>query len=398
MKGPRRLSAALVGLVFYIAGFLKLIDPAGATFVVDSYLSFFHLGFLSAVSAVIAEVLALAEAFTGLALLCGVYRKLAAKVAFSLTALFTAITLLLVIFNPDMDCGCFGKAIKLTHLQSFIKNLILLFLLFVAFIPLREQPEPRRTRNVFKTLSAFVVALSLYSMFFLPLRDFTPFSSGSRLYDAAKASAFVPAEPLFVYEKGGFKKEFDLDHLPDTTWTFVGTHERGPVSPSGIEALVSVSNAAGEVCDSVLLEGRVMAFCVHSPESLSESAWHGIAEAVSASSEAGFTPALLLASSAADAERIFGALPAEDRLRLMLPLYFGDRKTLLTLVRSNGGAVYIADGLVVDKWSRLGMPSALRFEELHSMQPVAAMMEKSINGRIVMDATILLTVLLAMFL
>lgn len=398
MKIPRRLCAALAGLVFYIAGFLKIIDPAGATLVVDSYLSFFHLGFLTSVSGFIAEVLALAETFTGLALLCGVYRHIAAKTAFALTALFTAVTLLLVIFNPDIDCGCFGQAIKLTHTQTFIKNLILLFFLCVAFIPFREQEEPGRAKVFFKSTGVFLLALAVYSLMFLPLRDFTPFSSGSRLFDAAKASSFVPAEPLFVYEKGGFKKEFDLDHLPDSTWTFVGTHERGPVSPSGTEALVSVSNAAGEVCDSVLLEGRVIAFCVHSPGSLSESAWHGIAEAVSASSEAGFTPALLLASSPEDAENILGELPTDDRLRLMLPLYFGDHKTLLTLVRSNGGAVYIANGLVVDKWSRLGMPSALRFKELSSRQPVAAMMDKSINGRIVMDATILLTVLVALFL
>lgn len=398
MKIPRRLCAALAGLVFYIAGFLKIIDPAGATLVVDSYLSFFHLGFLSAVSGFIAVALALAESFTGLALLCGVYRHIAAKAAFSLTALFSVVTLLLVIFNPELDCGCFGQAIKLTHTQTFIKNIILLSLLCIAYIPFREQPEPGRAKAFFKTIGAFLAALTVYSLFFLPLRDFTPFSSGSRLYDAAKASSFVPAEPLFVYERNGFKKEFDLDHLPDSSWTFVGTHERGPVSPSGTEALVSVSNAAGEVCDSVLLEGRVIAFCVHSPGKLSESAWHGIAEAVSASSEAGFTPALLLACQPEDAEKILGGLPAGDRLRLMLPLYFGDHKTLLTLVRSNGGAVYIADGLVVDKWSRLGMPSALRFHELHSMQPVAAMMEKSINGRIVMDATILLTVLGALFL
>ena len=121
----RRLCAWIVGIVFTVSGALKLMDPTGAGLVMEEYFKFLHLGFLSPISMSAGIAFALAEAVTGVALITGVWRKLTAAISSLLMAFFTILTILLVIFNPEMDCGCFGEAIHLTHLQTFLKNIVL---------------------------------------------------------------------------------------------------------------------------------------------------------------------------------------------------------------------------------------------------------------------------------
>ena len=401
IKLPRRTAAFLCGAVLYIAGFLKLIDPAGASLVAESYLSFFRLGFLSFAAGPLAFALALCEALTGLSLMTGAFLKFFSKAAAVLIGLFTLITLILLIFNPQMDCGCFGEAFHLSHTQTFIKNVVLAALLAVAFLPPGQgcagQCKGTGGKTIFFISGSAAALTALYSLFFLPIMDFTAFAPGARLYDEELAQRAEVPEPLFVYEKDGFKKEFRLDALPDTTWTFVRTHEREPFKGTA-ETLVSVSDASGVTCDSILLGGKVLALCVHSPAKVSRSRWHSIAEAVTSARRAGVRPVLLTATSPENFDAIAAGLPAEDRLMLTLPLYFADHKTLLTLVRSNGGAVLLSDGLVVDKWSYAGLPSAPRLEAAASKPAVSAMMEATITSRIVFYSLLLLGILPAAFL
>ena len=69
--GLRRLCSILLGLVFFIAGMLKLMDPVGAGLVVEEYFEFFHLGWLAFASKWLAVILALVETLTGAALIAG---------------------------------------------------------------------------------------------------------------------------------------------------------------------------------------------------------------------------------------------------------------------------------------------------------------------------------------
>ena len=95
--GLRRLCSILLGLVFFIAGMLKLMDPVGAGLVVEEYFEFFHLGWLAFASKWLAVILALVETLTGAALIAGVWRTFMTNVSCLLMLVFTLITLLLVI-------------------------------------------------------------------------------------------------------------------------------------------------------------------------------------------------------------------------------------------------------------------------------------------------------------
>ena len=43
MKAVKRICAFLIGLVLFVAGLVKLMDPVGAGLVVEEYFKFLHL-------------------------------------------------------------------------------------------------------------------------------------------------------------------------------------------------------------------------------------------------------------------------------------------------------------------------------------------------------------------
>ena len=143
----KRFCGFAVGFVFFISGLLKLVDPVGAGLVMKEYFKFLHLGFLEGLSLPSGVAFALAETIVGAGLITGVWRKIIAAAAVGLQSMFTILTLLLVIFKPEMDCGCFGEAIHLTHGETFIKNLILLSLLLIYFIPIKYLRRGKRNTS-----------------------------------------------------------------------------------------------------------------------------------------------------------------------------------------------------------------------------------------------------------
>ena len=184
----RRLCAFLIGVVFLLAGIFKLLDPVGAGLVMEGYFRFFHVTFLLPTAKATAVVLALAEAILGAAMISGVWRKQVAIITTAMIAFFTVLTLFLAIFNPVSltDCGCFGEVIHLTNFQTFLKNLILLALAMVAFLPFKHFGKNRKRKYVsFGIVSASIILFAVYSLTTIPLVDYTEFTPGSELLASA---------------------------------------------------------------------------------------------------------------------------------------------------------------------------------------------------------------------
>lgn len=190
----RRISAVLIGMTFFLGGFLKLMDPVGTGLIVGEYYKFFHLpGIIPANAS--GTVLSLLECIVGAALMTGVWRRMTAIVGAVMLLGFTAVTTVLYIGNPPMDCGCFGEFIHLTHAQSLVKNLVLCGLWLLAFVPLRSVGEPKKIKYAtFPIAVISVVAFCIYSYRGLPLSDFTPLSAGSELGESDTALSFRNAD------------------------------------------------------------------------------------------------------------------------------------------------------------------------------------------------------------
>lgn len=356
----KRFCGYIAGFVFFIGGLLKLVDPVGAGLVMDSYFDFLHLGFMSPSAKFFGVLFALVETVAGAALITGVWRKVAGLISLSLQVFFTILTALLVIFKPEMDCGCFGEAVEMTHMQTFLKNILLLVLLLAYTLPLKYLGKPKKKKYVsFGVVTVSVVAFAVYSWLYIPMVDFTDYKPGVQLQAVESDSQGDMYEAVFVYEKDGESQEFDLEHLPDSTWTFVEAKTR---MKDGVSERIplSITDADGQYRDELAADGRVMLISVYDTD-VKPAFWKKTAEELRLVEQFGFTPLLLIAPSA---ESVIPDLAEAGETDILKWVYFSDYKTIITLNRSNGGMTYLNDGTIIRKWARRALPVESELKEL----------------------------------
>lgn len=355
----RRFIAFITGAVYVFSGISKLLDPVGAALVMDAYMDFFHIGFMSFAAKPLAVALALFEAVLGAALMTGVWRKIAAIAAFAMQGFFTLLTIILVIFNPEMDCGCFGNVAHLSHIQSLVKNIFLCLMLVGAFVPFREFGVPRIKKYVsFAIVTLSLLVFTVWSWMHIPLVDYTEFAPGVLLRSAESAYSFEEDrfESVFVYEKDGKQEVFSLNDLPDSTWTFVET--RTEVREGGEEdssVVLSIYDREGDYHDEYASQGKVMIISVYRPEN---ARWERLAEFAALSRKSGFRTLLLVSGIPEEIDKSMEGLAPEHRDILFQDMYMSDYKTLVSLNRSNGGVAYFSEGYLISKWAFRSMPDA----------------------------------------
>ena len=317
----RRHTASILGVVFLISGLLKLVDPVGTMLIVTEYFKFLGMTFLLPAAKGVGICVACLECFVGIGLITGVLRRTSAILCYTLLGFFTILTLLLWIKNPEMDCGCFGQAIHLTHAQSFWKNVVLLALAVIAFTPFKEFGAPKGHKRVAAIVASLAIVLAaLYCNSHLPVVDFTAYNWGAQLFASLDENA----------------DEADFRRAP----------------------ILSFSDAEGEYHDELAATGRVVVFSVYDP---AKADWARLEQQYRATLETRATPLLLVSA-------IPGELSAYPIPQDIIP-YFSDYKTLITLNRSNGGGTYFYHGEVVHKWSARHFPGT--FAEDMADDPVA---------------------------
>lgn len=319
MRIVRAVCRILFSLVFVCAGILKIIDPVGTGLIVKEYLSIIHVTAADFPAICLGIGLATLEFTTGICILIGLKMRLFAGIGMVLTLIFTAVTLYLAIYNPISDCGCFGQAIHLTNWQTFRKNLILLVLVTVIFIGRKKATNiaSDSLQWIFVGLyAAFAVTVAVISYIRLPQIDFTQYTVGADLSEHTDSE--VPEyETVFTYEKNGQKQEFSLEDLPDSTWTFVDSRT---TTISGSE-----TGPAPEI-ELPRKEGGLFVISVYDPSSVSPRLKRRIDE--------------FIAKAEKEGSEVY-VFSTEEH---------SDRKTLITLNRSNGGITYFYDSVVIEKW------------------------------------------------
>ena len=375
----KRFCGFITGFVFFLSGIVKLLDPVGAGLVMDGYFDFLHMDFMAPSSKFFGVAFALAETIIGTGLITGVWRKTVALSAIILQGFFTLLTLLLVIFNPEMDCGCFGEAIHLTHMQTFIKNIILCILLAVYFFPPSRLGENKKRKYAsFTLVTMSVLAFTVYSLMYIPLMDFTDFKPASALM-AGEGAGGDSYEAVFVYEKDGERQSFTLDHLPDSTWTFVDTETVMIESEGNASVNLSIRDAYGDYHDGIAAEGKIMIVSVYDIDRKA-GRWGQTAHFLSNAEKAGFTSLLLVRSTPEEFEETVSVLDPQVAETLRRYLYFSDYKELISMNRSNGGATFFCDGYLIRKWARRALPDMKNLEELVEADETEALIERSTNG------------------
>lgn len=235
MKPTVTIIRFLTGLLFIFSGLVKAIDPLGLAYKMQEFFeawasdgifpSLMHAMDKYALGFSIAMITL--EVAVGVALLIGWKKKLTTWVVFMLIAFFTILTAYVLFSGKIRACGCFGDCIPLTPVQTFTKDLVLLaFSLLLICKRGMIHPVLKPWPSFLVMLLAVIAVLVIQNraLSHLPLKDCLPYKEGNNILELRQMPKdAVPDQYdyMFLYEKGGLKKEFPVTGLPDSTWTFV---------------------------------------------------------------------------------------------------------------------------------------------------------------------------------
>jgi len=122
------------------------------------------------------------------------------------------------------DCGCFGQAITMSNLETFLKNVVLLILTLIIFAKRKYIPDIRLTllgQWLFAFLGAGIALfLQIYCLRNLPVIDFRDRKHGK---DFVELYIEKPAEKeiLFLYQNDkGVEKTITMEEMGSITDTY----------------------------------------------------------------------------------------------------------------------------------------------------------------------------------
>ena len=215
----------LLGCVFIFSGFTKAIDPVANCYQFNDYFHSFNMDFMQLFSMVFAYGLTIVELTLGIMMLFRIKMRLTSVVYLLFMCFFLLLTAWLALaehlevnygydFGVVKDCGCFGKAIKLSNLGTFLKNIGIIIPTIIIFIWRKEIPDVRMTElGKWVTVGIVVAAvfgLQLYCHHHLPIIDFSDWKAGTNVAESYIDRPEV-TESRFVYADSAGNKYYFTD-------------------------------------------------------------------------------------------------------------------------------------------------------------------------------------------
>ena len=383
----------LLGATFVFSGFVKAIDPIGTQYKLQDYISAVDMGGIvpDIVTLLASVALSALEFSLGVFVLFAIRRHLVSKILVAFMAVMTLITVWIALFNPVKDCGCFGEALRLTNVQTLLKNIVLLAAsVVVAWRPLRMYRFLSRSTQwiAINYTILFVLLLSAHCLYHLPLIDFRPYHIGMNIKKGMEIPAGAPQpefETTFILQKNGVKKEFTLDNYPDSSWQFVDSKtvqtKEGYVPPIHD---FSIQKADGDDITDSVLTAKGYIFLLVSPhlEQADDSNFGDIDLLYEYCQERKIPFYCLTASTKKDIDHWADITGAE------YPFCFTDETALKTIIRSNPGLLLLKDGTIIRKWSHNDLPSSSSLNAPLSKLSIGAMPSTSL-GETIMKVVLL---------
>ncbi len=360
----------VTGAVFIFSGFVKGIDLQGSAIKFDDYFVAFGMDFLIPASFTLAIFLVSTEFIIGISLLFGFRTYWGAWGVLIFMSAFTPLTLILALFNPVSDCGCFGDAIVLTNWQTFWKNFVLMIMVLIIFYYRKKYKPvyPAITEwSILVVIFILFTGFSLYNYRHLPMIDFRPYNTGTNIPEKMYMPVNAPVdeyETILIYEKDGIRKEFDLENYPwrDSTWSFV--EQKSVLIKEGYKPPIhdfTISTQDGNGITDLVLSDEGYSFILVSSD-LAKANKEALQKLDTLSlycNQAGIKFYSLSSSIYSEIEQI------KTSQQLSLDFYITDETTLKTIIRSNPGLLLLKEGIILAKWHYNDLPE---IEELS--QPV----------------------------
>ena len=306
----------LLGLTFMFSGVVKAIDPVGTQIKLSDYLYAFGMGgyLLDSTLIILACLLAGLEILVGAYLLVGAFPKGTSLVVLVMMVLLTPFTLYIALNNPVEECGCFGDALVLTNWETFYKNIFLLLLALLVFIKRKAIVpfvEGRRHWVITLIVTLIAVRFMTANINSLPVLDFRAYKVGTDLRTEVLENRNPAMADFSVMDAD--MNDLTADLLSDSSYTFL---------------LVSahLENASESNLDLI---DDVFDYCGHYGYKI-----------------------IGLTSSSEDVIKQW-----TENAGAEIPFLFSDEIPLQTMVRSNPGLILLRNGVIVNKWSDVRIPS-----------------------------------------
>ena len=365
-----QLSRIIVGILFIISGFVKVVDPIGLSFKLEEYFSpsVLNIPFLMDISLPIATFFSVFEIFLGILLLLGVWRKFTIFSLLITIVFFTFLTFYSAYFNKVTDCGCFGDALKLEPWTSFYKDVVLLILILVLLVgkkhiePLFVKPFNIALVSI-ATLGSLII--SYIGINHLPMIDFRPYAVGKNLVDGMKQAEELGLEPttyktLFTLKNKlngssivvDDKKYISQKLYQDTSiWELESDKTVNIIDKKGYEAAIHdfYFDCNGEDKTSYYLQNeKVILFVIPFVEKISSEE---------------ITKLNTLAKQAKQQGYEVVAVSNNPIDNIEFDMCFMDQTTMKTIIRSNPGILLLSKGIVKAKYHYNDFPSIQQLDQ-----------------------------------
>ena len=361
MKILTYISRFLVGILFIISGLIKANDALGFSYKLEEYFSadVLNLEFLIPLALVLAAGICIFEVVVGVMVIIGARPKLANWSLLLMIIFFTFLTFYSAFYNKVTDCGCFGDAIKLTPWGSFIKDLILLFFIFILIIG-EKYIKPllsRKMENMFLAIiSFFCFAFIVHTYRHLPVKDFRPYALGNNITYGMKScdELELPCTEEAYYYVVKNKATGEVSEMLSTDYQdkwqdfdFVEATDKIIVLQEGYEPPIkdfSIFKDGTDYTYSILNEDNAFLLICYDINKSSSSKQEEINTFYSDCQTAGISFYALCASSDDN------ILAYVEENNVKYPFYFTDETTLKTMIRSNPGLIHLQKGTIMGKW------------------------------------------------
>lgn len=321
------LTRICIGVLFCYSGFIKANDYTGFAYKLDEYFEVFskdfHPFFESFIpySKHLAWFLSVFEIALGVALVVGYRIMLTIWTMLGLMVFFTFLTWYSWHYEAVQDCGCFGDALHLEPVESFMKDLILLLMLLPVFLVRRYiLPVPSDSAAAKLSWGTFIVAgLFAYGCYeLLPLIDYRPYKVGVDLSQCTTVEGpdgFPPCKDWDEGDRVNVKDSLNrVDEFKGKVLMIV-SYDLTTAPPEEVQRTVDLANA--------------------------------------------------LAGSDVKVLGMFGRMWREKMEKDMMPQFkfpyecsLRDEKMVKTIMRSNPGYMLLNNGVVVKKWHYNLAPTA----------------------------------------
>lgn len=374
MKYIRLLSRIILGMVFIFSGFVKAVDPLGSAYKFADYFIAFRLGFLEFLTLPIGVLLSAFELVLGITLILGYRKRIIFWITMWFMVFFTVLTLILAIFNPVSDCGCFGDALILTNWQTFFKNVVLMVFVLILWFARKKESGNGAVLREWVVIGCFYIMVSIFSIWnyrHLPLIDFRPYDVGTVISEKMEMPEGMPVDEylttlIYRNRETGKSSSFTMDDYPKDTllWEFENSEsklvKRGYEPP--IHDFAMMDEYGDERVDQILSDrGYSLIMISHDLSEARESALTAAGDWSRLEILADdFSFYAVTSSTSSEVE----AISAE--LGLGYRFLAADEIMLKTIVRSNPGFILLKNGAIMGKWGWRDFPSV---EQVHPEWP-----------------------------